>query len=195
MSYRFRWYVLILVILLATWTGATADDRDSALERLKNGDVLLLRHAIAPGFGDPETFRVDDCSTQRNLSDEGRQQARAIGNWLQSRGITQAGVYSSQWCRCLETADLLEVGDVTPMPALNSFFQRREDRTQNLAALRHFLADWETRDMPLVLVTHQVTVTAMTGISPASGEGVVATLSPEGELRDFARLRFGASVQ
>jgi len=190
MRYRTGWRVLMLVALLVACTGVSADDREAALERLKNGDVLLLRHALAPGFGDPEAFRLDDCSTQRNLSDEGRQQARAIGNWLKARGIDRAEVYSSQWCRCLETADLLGLGDVTHLPALNSFFQQREDRAPNLAALRRFLAAWEPLDMPLVLVTHQVTVTAITGIFPASGEGVVATLGVDGALRDFSRLRF-----
>ena len=190
MNYRSRWQALALLVLALACVNATAEVPQSVSDRLRNGDVLLLRHAIAPGFGDPDNFRPGDCSTQRNLSDEGREQARAIGNWLKAHGINRAAVYSSQWCRCLETAELLDLGEVQPLPALNSFFQRPEDRAGNLAALRRFLADWRPSDMPLVLVTHQVTVTAMTGIFPGSGEGVVARLADNGELREFTRQVF-----
>lgn len=87
--------------------------------------VVLLRHAIAPGTGDPENFQLDDCSTQRNLSEEGRQQAIAIGKAFQSRNVPVKAVLSSQWCRCLETAELMNVGPVEPFSALNSFFRDR----------------------------------------------------------------------
>ena len=183
---RFRWLAVMLVLGMAGTAAAT----DSAIDRLKAGGVLLLRHANAPGFGDPAGFRIDDCSTQRNLSEAGRQQAIAIGAWLRARGISRARVYSSQWCRCLETAELLGIGQVSPLPALNSFFQRPEDRTPNLTALRGFLSAQALQNEPLVLVTHQVTVTALTGVFPDSGEGVVATLGENGALGDFARMNF-----
>jgi len=181
-----QWLVLMLVCGIA----GTAAASPGIAERLQQGDVLLLRHAIAPGFGDPENFRVDDCSTQRNLSEEGRQQARAIGAWLRGNGIPRAKVYSSQWCRCLDTARLLDLGEVSPLPALNSFFQRPADREPNLAALRTFLASQTPGAEPLVLVTHQVTITALTDIFPGSGEGVVATLGEGGELGNFERVTF-----
>lgn len=183
---RSQWLVAILVLGMAGSAAAT----DSAVNRLKAGGVLMLRHAIAPGFGDPADFHIDDCSTQRNLSEEGREQAIAIGAWLRTRGISRAKVYSSQWCRCLETAQLLGLGKVSPLPALNSFFQRPMDRAPNLTALRRFLANQQSQDDPLVLVTHQVTITALTGVFPSSGEGVVATLGENGELGDFSRLQF-----
>ena len=134
---RCRWLVAILMLGMAETVVAT----DSALDRLRNGNVLLLRHAIAPGFGDPAGFRIDDCSTQRNLSEAGRQQARAIGAWLRARGISRAKVYSSQWCRCLETARLLNLGPVTQLPALNSFFESPDDREPNLAATKQFILE------------------------------------------------------
>jgi len=90
----------------------------------------------------------------------------------------------------VETAQLLGLGKVSPLPALNSFFQRPMDRAPNLNALRSFLADQVLQNEPLVLVTHQVTVTALTGVFPNSGEGVVATLGENGELGELARLRF-----
>jgi broad specificity phosphatase PhoE len=179
-----------LLALLICSFAASALAADDAVERLRDGGVLLLRHAIAPGFGDPDGFRVDDCATQRNLDDTGRRQAAAIGAWLRDRGIRSARVYSSQWCRCLDTARLLGLGDVTQLPALNSFFQRREQRADRLAALRAFLARQPRRGEPLVLVTHQVTVTAMTGMFADSGDGVVATLGADGALSDFVRLDF-----
>ena len=182
--------VLMLIVALGFCGTVAAADMDAAVDRLKDGDVLLLRHAIAPGFGDPEGFRVEDCSTQRNLSEAGRRQARAIGAWLRARGINGARVYSSQWCRCLDTAELLNLGEVTPLPALNSFFERTADREPNLRALRAFLAKRPPFNGPLVLVTHQVTITAMTGIFPGSGEGVVAKVAADGGLSDFARLGF-----
>ena len=185
-SVQCRWVVALVVLGMAGTTVASG----SAVDRLNNGGVLLLRHAIAPGFGDPENFRIEDCSTQRNLSEAGRQQAKAIGAWLRARGFSRARVYSSQWCRCLETAELLGIGEVSQLPALNSFFQRPEDRVPNLTALQSFLLDQVVQKELLVLVTHQVTVTALTGVFPGSGEGVVATLGENGELSDFVRLRF-----
>ena len=182
----YHWFVVVLMLAMAGTAAAT----DATVDRLKAGGVLLLRHAIAPGYGDPADFRIDDCSTQRNLSEAGRQQASAIGAWLRARGISRARVYSSQWCRCLETAQLLGIGQVYQLPALNSFFQRPEDRAPNLSALQGFLAEQTLHREPLVLVTHQVTVTALTDVFPNSGEGVVATLGENGELGDFTALQF-----
>ena len=169
------------------------EDADLAARMQNGGAVLLLRHAYAPGTGDPEGFRLDDCATQRNLDDAGREQARSIGAWLRARGIGRARVYSSEWCRCLETAELLGLGPVTPLPALNSFFERRADRGPNLAALAAFLKDQPQTGEPIVLVTHQVTVTALSGIFPASGEAVLMRRSDQdrGRLKPLGRLDFG----
>ena len=144
------------------------------IERLDEGGyVIMLRHALAPGVGDPENFRLDDCATQRNLSEEGRAQARRLGERLRAHGIAAAKVYSSQWCRCLETAELLNLGPVQELPALNSFFSRPGDRAPNLEALRGFLADLPEQGPPVILVTHQVTISAITDRGAVSGEAVV----------------------
>ena len=189
------------LLFAALWailgSGATAEqnpeDVDLVAHMQNGGTVLLLRHADAPGTGDPEGFRLDDCATQRNLSDAGREQARSIGAWLRGRGIEQARVYSSEWCRCLETAELLGLGPVTRLPALNSFFEHRADREPNLVALEAFLKDQPPNGEPIVLVTHQVTVTALTGIYPASGEAVLMRLSDQdpGRLETLGRMGFG----
>lgn len=137
------------------------------------GRVLMLRHAFAPGTGDPAHFRLRDCSTQRNLDARGRAQAAALGERLARAGITRASVYSSQWCRCLETARLLKLGAVIELPALNSFFDRPQDREPNIAALRAFLAKIPPDGPPVVLVTHQVTIRAISGALASSGGGVL----------------------
>lgn len=143
--------------------------------------VAMMRHALAPGGGDPANFDVNDCATQRNLSDEGRAQAVAIGAAFREAGITQAQVLSSQWCRCDETAKLLDIGTVSAFEPLNSFFQNRAKATPQTNALRAFLIDRTNTD-PLVLVTHQVNITALTGVFPRSGEIVVFSMSATGDV-------------
>ena len=181
----------IMAIVLANATPGSWAASDDVVERLRTGGhALLIRHALAPGFGDPENFRLGDCATQRNLSEAGRAQARAIGDWLRARGIERARVYSSQWCRCLETAELLGLGKVTELPALNSFFERTQDREPSLAVLRGFFAR-QPRDAELmVLVTHQVTISAISGEFAASGTGVLVALEPDGAVRTVARMNF-----
>jgi len=145
------------------------------------GHVALLRHAIAPGTGDPPNFALGECSTQRNLSDGGRDQAARIGERLRANGIVTARVFSSQWCRCFETARLLGLGPVEELPILNSFFQRYERRDGQTQALEQWLADQEL-DRLLVLVTHRVNITALTGVYPSSGELVIVRRSEDSKI-------------
>jgi len=149
---------------------------------LRSGNSLvLIRHALAPGTGDPNHFKLGDCSTQRNLSAAGRTQAQVIGKQFRAHGIQQAQVFSSQWCRCMETAELLELGPVTELPELNSFFQQHERRDSQTQRLKKWL-DRAKFDQPLVLVTHQVNITALTDFYPASGEMVIVKRSESGEI-------------
>ncbi len=180
--------ILLLVLLFAA-PGA-ADNRQDLFAALKTpGAVLMLRHAIAPGSGDPAHFKLEDCGTQRNLDASGRQQARDIGAMLRRNGIKQARIYSSQWCRCLETAHLMALGPVQSLPALNSFYQRPEDRDARVNALRNFLEVQPRDGGLLILVTHFVTIAAITGSGVASGEGVVLQLT-EGDPRWVGRVAF-----
>ncbi len=152
------------------------------------GRVLMLRHANAPGIGDPPHFKLDDCSTQRILDAAGRAQAQQLGERLAKAGIARAKVYSSQWCRCLETARLLKLGPVSDLPALNSFFERAQDRDEKLAALHMFVAGLPSDGPPVVLVTHQVTISAFTGEGVASGGGVVFELNGTGAPRVLGKI-------
>lgn len=141
---------------------------------LRDGDVVIYRHALAPGGGDPPGFVAGDCSTQRNLSDEGRAQARRIGEALRQRlGPLRVGaVWASPWCRTLDTARLAFPGlEVQPQEAFASFFEQTDREAARLAEARTRLAQWRGPGV-LVVVTHQVNITGLTGVFPSSGEGV-----------------------
>lgn len=151
----------------------------------QTGTVILMRHAqTEPGVGDPPGFRLDQCSSQRNLSDAGRAQAARVKVAFADQGITPAEVRSSAWCRCLDTARLA-FGPATIWPAINSTFQGQGDpeqgKTQVLAAARAWRGPG-----PLVLVTHQVNISHLTGEFTAMGE-MLATRHIEGRLQVLAR--------
>lgn len=146
-------------------------------ELAKPGRVLLLRHAIAPGVGDPPHFQLRDCNTQRNLDTAGRRQAARLGQSIAQAGVRNVKVYAGQWCRTLETARLLGLGPVSELPALNSFFGRPDKREGNLEGVRKFLAALPADGPLVILVTHQVTVTGITGVYPESGGGAILELN------------------
>lgn len=178
--------LLLLVLVLAG--PAWADHAETVWQALKTpGHVALIRHASAPGTGDPDNFQLTDCATQRNLSAEGRDQARRMGDLFRAAGIAAAEVYTSQWCRCRETAELLDLGSVTDLPAVNSFFRRPSLRTRRTQDTRAWLAT-QTWDEPVVIVTHFVNIRALTGIAPGSGEIVVVRVGPKGETEPVGRL-------
>ena len=189
--YRHTIFTLVILIAGMTQNVLAAPAGEQVLVELmrKGGVVLMIRHALAPGIGDPEDFKVDDCSTQRNLNDVGRDQARSIGEWLRSRGITRARVYSSQWCRCLDTARLLDIGPVTELPALNSFFERPQDREPNLAALRDFISQNKDEQL-IIMVTHQVTISGITDEWTDSGHGKLVKQGNNGQVELLGQLSF-----
>jgi broad specificity phosphatase PhoE len=177
---------LSLTILLGSVGGAYADKPWSALKA--GNHFVLIRHALAPGYSDPDYFDVEDCKTQRNLNYEGRRQSKKIGDLFRSNGINRALVYSSQWCRCLDTAKLLGLGGVLELPALNSFFEHFERETFQTKELKRWI-ETASLSTPTVLVSHQVNITALTGYSPASGEIVFVQRSPDGSLSIIGNIR------
>jgi broad specificity phosphatase PhoE len=170
--------VLLCCLALLRLTTAAADPFELLAQP---GHVLVLRHANAPGVGDPAGMKLSDCSTQRNLDDVGRNQARALGQGLRAADVTNARVYTSELCRCRETAQLMNVGTVEVLPALNSTIGRTaQERANQMKALRTFIERLPRHGGPVVLVTHQVIVTALTDNFPASGGGVILRLLPNG---------------
>ncbi|MBB4287585.1 histidine phosphatase family protein [Roseospira goensis] len=170
---------LLLLLSVAPAAAARAEADPAALWQALagGGHVALMRHALAPGTGDPMRVVIGDCATQRNLDDVGRAQARATGDAFRAHGIDRAVVLTSQWCRCRETAALLDLGPPEDVPALNSFFADRSKGPAQLDAVRAFLENLGTDAPPHVLVTHQVVVTGLTDVFPRSGEIVVLRLT------------------
>lgn len=160
---------------------------DGAWTKLAQGGIVLFRHANAPGGGDPPGMRIGDCATQRNLDEQGRTQARQIGEAFRSRGIAVGRVFTSQWCRTRETAELAFPGTKQDAPAFNSFFDDRAKGPAQTTAARRLLSEWRGPGA-LVVTTHQVNITALTGISPASGEGIVIRMFG-GDVRVIGRIR------
>lgn len=176
-----RLATLFCCLLLAAMPGLAKADAAEALAALSEPRThAIMRHALAPGYSDPANFDVEDCATQRNLNEAGREQARATGRVFRDAATVIDAVWSSRWCRCLETARLLDLGAVTEVPALNSFFENRSERGPQTEALREKLA-LVSEDTTLMIVTHQVNISALLGRATTSGEVVVFSIGDEGE--------------
>ena len=181
--------LLLTALLATTLFPSHANARDLAIwDQIKGtnpkGYVLLMRHALAPGIGDPENFNVNDCSTQRNLNDEGRTDAREIGSWLKRRDVKIFRVESSRWCRAKETAELLDIGKVRPNKNFDSLFRDPDpaNHPQTAAIKKRIFNHRNTRGL-LVMVGHSVNIQTLTGTSLESGEGVVVRATSQGELK------------
>jgi phosphohistidine phosphatase SixA len=176
------------VLLLAAF-GPAVSAADAWAELSRPGAIVLFRHATAPGVGDPERFRLEDCRTQRNLSDEGRAEAWRLGEQFRQRRIAVAAVLTSQWCRARDTARLMFGEQAMDEPAFNSFFrQAPAQRDAQTAQARALLARWKGPGA-LVVVTHQVNITALTGIGAMSAEGVVVRVGGDGKVEVVGSLR------
>lgn len=174
---------LLLLIILLSSVPANATDNHF------DGTVIFLRHALAPGNGDPRNFNLKDCRTQRNLDKTGRQQARSIGRRIAAAGLSLAGIYSSEWCRCLETASLLDLGPVIPFSGLNSFYEDHAPRDATLARLAAKLNSLPNNVAPVIMVTHYVTILAITDIAVPSGGAVLYDLTT-GDARKLSLTAF-----
>ncbi|MCH6566328.1 MAG: histidine phosphatase family protein [Proteobacteria bacterium] len=139
------------------------------------GNVVFLRHAFAPGMdanGKPAKFKIDDCSTQRNLDSTGIKQATIIGKKFSQNGIKFEIIYSSQWCRCLETAQLLKLGEVYPEVSLNAGFKGLFNQVETLAKLRKNLESLKYDQKLVLMITHRGVISAITGVNVKSGGAV-----------------------
>lgn len=182
-----RTFVLVLLLLSAP---ARADDALWALLK-QGGQVVLIRHAVTdPGVGDPPGFKLDDCRTQRNLSDAGRREAQRLGAAVRERGIPIARVLSSPWCRCLETAHIAFGVDAKKEPALSNLFEYGHNRERQLRAFRKLVAA-APKQGNVILITHGSTTAAFTSISPATAEMVIVTPEGGGQYRVAGRIPLG----
>jgi len=162
----------VIFITLLLVTEAFARSELEIIKKNISANVIFLRHALAPGVGDPENFIKEDCSTQRNLNNKGRLQARLIGNYLRSTNLKFSQILTSEWCRCIDTAKELNLGQWTTFSGLNSFFQVYEKKDQVMNKLQKKLDSLGYSDLAL-FVTHQVVISEQTGIMPRSGEMVL----------------------
>ena len=183
-----RFSLAIITALLTALLGQSAMANEEAIwDKLQGtnpkGYVLLLRHTIAPGVGDPENFKLNDCSTQRNLSQLGREDAKAVGDWLKRRDIKISRVESSRWCRAKETAQLLGIGRVRLNANLDSLFESQDPaKSIQTVRVKKQIVDWRNKSGLLILVGHFVNIGAVTGVGVGSGEGVLVKADSKGKI-------------
>ena len=165
----------LIIIFISLTTPIKADLNKNLLNQLEDGGKLIfIRHAYAPGGGDPDNFNLNDCSTQRNLNNEGREQAKYIGEFFKKNKIKIDKVLSSEWCRCKETAEIA-FKDFSTNSFLNSFYSSKfaKNKDKQIKMLNNYVKKF-TSDKNLILVTHYVLISEVLNYAPSSGEIVVS---------------------
>ena len=165
----------LLLIFITINSPVKADLNQNMIYELKQGGKLIfIRHAYAPGGGDPINFDINNCSTQRNLSDSGRNQASEIGSFFKNNNILIDKVYSSEWCRCKETA-LIAFKEFETKNFLNSFFSSKftKNKESQIEKLKEFINNWNGKNN-IIFVTHYVVISEILNYAPSSGEIVVS---------------------
>ncbi|WP_275789915.1 histidine phosphatase family protein [Pararhizobium gei] len=186
------WQRIILALCFCALgtSPARAQDNDAWATFRLPGTHALMRHATAPGIGDPANFRLGDCATQRNLDQRGRDEAEAIGAAIRAHGVPVNRVLTSQWCRTRDTARLLGLGTAREEPALNSFFEDSSTRQKQTRDVVTLLSSLSPQDKA-ILVTHQVNITALVGGGVSSGEIILVSVTPNGTLAVEGRIQPG----
>ena len=183
MRARFQFFQRAMAMLVVTLCLSTAALANLASPMTDGQHILLMRHADAPGFSDPAGYRLDQCSTQRNLGEFGKKQAERTGQWLSQQGIESAKVFSSPWCRCVDTATLLNKGPVVIDKSLGSFFGNMSLSGQQTEALRQLVQKTlkQFPKTPIIMVSHHVNIEAFTGVMLGSGDMVLVKIGPNGK--------------
>ena len=166
---------LFFIIFISLSSTVKADLNKNLIEKLKKGEkIIFIRHAYAPGSGDPNNFNLNDCSTQRNLSEDGRKQAKYIGDFFKKNKIKVDKVLSSEWCRCKETAKIA-FENFSTNSFLNSFYSSKyvKNKDKQVKELEIYVKKFKS-DKNLVLVTHYVLISEVLNYAPSSGEIVVS---------------------
>ena len=165
-----NFFFKILFFILILYSHTSNSEINKELKEI-NANIIFLRHSIAPGFGDPDYFNLNHCSTQRNLNGEGISQSKNIGEFFKSNNIKFSEVLSSEWCRCKDTVNEMNIGKWKTFTGLNSFFQGYSNKDEVLKKLNKKLSS-TSNDELVLMVTHQVVISKITGIAPPSG-GIV----------------------
>ena len=183
---RFRFPAVLALLSCLSLQSAYANELaiwDKLQGSNPKGYVLLLRHTLAPGVGDPENFKLNDCSTQRNLSQVGREDAKSVGEWLKRRDIKITRVESSRWCRAKQTAQLLDIGKVRLNANLDSLFESKDPaKAIQTVRVKRQIVDWRDKSGLLVLVGHFINIGAVAGVGVDSGEGVLVKADSKGKI-------------
>ena len=169
-----KFFNLLIIIFISLTSSIKADLNENLINQLEEGGKLIfIRHAYAPGNGDPNNFNLNDCSTQRNLNLDGRKQAQKIGKFFRENNVKIYKVLSSEWCRCKDTAKYA-FQNFRTFDALNSFFSRKfeKNKDKQLKDLRYYIKNWKGKKN-LILVTHYVVILEILNHSVGSGEIVV----------------------
>lgn len=183
MVMRAQFYQRVMAALIITLFLSTAALANLASPMTDGQHILFMRHADAPGFSDPAGYRLDQCSTQRNLGEFGKKQAERTGQWLNQQGIERAKVFSSPWCRCMDTATLLNKGPVMSEKSLGSFFENMTQANQQTEVLRQFVQASlkQFPKTPIIMVSHHVNIEAFTGVVLGSGDMVLVKIGANGK--------------
>jgi phosphohistidine phosphatase SixA len=172
-------FALLIAFMLVGGTSDAAEDTALAWAALRgDGHVALIRHAPAPGpVGDPSDYKLDDCATQRNLSEQGRAEAAALGARFRMQQVKVGKIVSSQWCRCKQTAELMNIGLVEDAPTFNNAFVLNTMRDEQTAGARTMIEAWRGPGT-LVVVTHGENILLMLGLRPREAEVIVVAPDP-----------------
>ena len=170
-----KFFNFLIIIFISLITTVKADLNKKLINQLEDGGKLIfIRHAYAPGSGDPDNFNLNDCSTQRNLSKEGKRQAEYIGEFFRIKKIKIDKVLSSEWCRCKDTAKIAFKNFET-FNALNSFYDEKFASNEDIQIknLKKYIKSWES-DKNLILVTHFVVISSILNMGTSSGEMIIS---------------------
>ena len=165
-----KFYIFIIFFL-----PISSFSNEKIINSLKDGKkIVFIRHAIAPGNGDPDNFDITDCSTQRNLNDKGRAQSKIIGEFFKSNKILFDKVLTSEWCRCKDTG-IIAFGDIETFSALNSFYDQRfaKNKDKQIQNLKKYIKNWKSKKN-LILITHYVVILEILNLGTSSGEIIIS---------------------
>ncbi len=167
-------FKLIIVIILFLFNHKSYADQNIVEILKKNNNVIFIRHSLAPGSGDPENINLNDCKTQRNLNNEGIKQSKKIGNFFKKNNIKVEHIFSSEWCRCKDTA-FHAFDNYKILSALNSFYSKKfhKNKKKQIKILKKFINDWNY-ETNLILVTHYVVIFELLGTDSRSGEIIIS---------------------